>query len=296
MPSCSVLSADRRAVVVDAVGDDRPAVVAPGLDAVELVAAARAVLRGPELARHRVEREPLGVAVAVAPDAGESARAPHEGVVLRHAAVVEHAVDLPARARRGSARRPAARGRRSSRRGAPRDRRGSACRSGRWRARRPRASAGTRTPGRPRRRPSRARARSPSSRSRPAPGRSSRGRSSRSARSRGGGPRRAARRPAGPRRAARRESARPGPGPASRMRSRPGRSLTSMRPSGRNSRPHGVSSPSATVSSRKACRSLLRTASNGSARGRRPPRPAPSPRARGPARPASGSAARRARP
>src|SRR5690606_2520299 len=41
---------DGRAVVIHAVGDDRPAVVAAGLDAIELVAAARAVLGGPKIA------------------------------------------------------------------------------------------------------------------------------------------------------------------------------------------------------------------------------------------------------
>ena len=45
------------------------------------------------------------------------------------------------------------------------------------------------------------------------------------------------------------------------MRSRPGFSVTSMRPSGRNASDHGVSRPSATVSSLKACSSLLTTVS-----------------------------------
>src|SRR5262249_10559259 len=88
------LVADRRAVVVDAVGHRGPAVVLPGLDAVELVAAARAVLGLPELPRDGVERETLRVAVAVAPDRRVRSGPADEGVVFRRAAVVHHAVHL----------------------------------------------------------------------------------------------------------------------------------------------------------------------------------------------------------
>src|SRR5687768_8943364 len=41
------------------------------------------------------------------------------------------------------------------------------------------------------------------------------------------------------------------------MRSRPARSVTSMRPSGRNARPHGCSSRSTSLTTRRACSSVV---------------------------------------
>src|SRR5690606_22758163 len=68
--------------------------VAAGLDAIELVAAARAVLGGPKIAGDGMERDALGVAVAVAPDRGQRAGSGDMGIVGRHAAVVVDAVDF----------------------------------------------------------------------------------------------------------------------------------------------------------------------------------------------------------
>ena len=72
------------AAVLGAVGDDGPAVVAPRLDHVELVAALRAVLVGPQFAGLRMEGEPLHVAVAEAPDLGQGSGAADEGIVGGH--------------------------------------------------------------------------------------------------------------------------------------------------------------------------------------------------------------------
>src|SRR4030095_9452336 len=77
--------------VVDAVRDDRPAVVGAGADDVHLVAALRAVLVRPEHAGLGVQRRALLVAVAEV----EFLRLPgglaDERIVLRHAAVVVQA-------------------------------------------------------------------------------------------------------------------------------------------------------------------------------------------------------------
>ena len=73
--------------VFAAVGDLRPAVVAPGERAVHLVAALRAVLVGPQLAGERMHGRALHVAVAPGPDLGARVGAPGERVVGGHAAV-----------------------------------------------------------------------------------------------------------------------------------------------------------------------------------------------------------------
>ena len=59
---------DLRAAVVDAVADHRPAVILALADDVDLVATAGTVLDLPEFTGGRIDREPLFVAVAVAPD------------------------------------------------------------------------------------------------------------------------------------------------------------------------------------------------------------------------------------
>ena len=74
--------------VVDAVADNGPAVVAAGLDQVELVSALRAVLVLPQVAGPRVDGHPLGVAVAVGPYLRLRALHVHERVVGGDAAVV----------------------------------------------------------------------------------------------------------------------------------------------------------------------------------------------------------------
>src|SRR5690606_31103065 len=87
-------AADRRAVIVDAVGDDGPAIVLAGFGDVDLVAAARPVLAEPRRAGLRVERGALDVAVAVGPDLRQRALGAHERVVLRHGAVAVDPDDL----------------------------------------------------------------------------------------------------------------------------------------------------------------------------------------------------------
>src|SRR5262249_59617436 len=85
---------DLGAVVVDAVADPWPAVILALLDEVDLVAAARPVLVLPQLPGHGVEREPLGIAVAVAPDLGHGGRLADEGIVRRSRAIGPGANDL----------------------------------------------------------------------------------------------------------------------------------------------------------------------------------------------------------
>ena len=80
-------AADLGTRVVDAVADDRPAVVGARFDQIELIAAARTVLDGPDLAACRIDRERLGIAMPVTPDLGPGISAPDEGIVLRDAAI-----------------------------------------------------------------------------------------------------------------------------------------------------------------------------------------------------------------
>ena len=81
-----------RGAVGAAVAHLGPAVVAAGLDAVEFVAALRAVLVHPQLRSARAQRRALGVAVAVGPDL--RAGLAHPGVARRDAAVAVEADDL----------------------------------------------------------------------------------------------------------------------------------------------------------------------------------------------------------
>ena len=74
--------------------NQRPAVVAAGDDEVQLVAAAGAMLRGPERAVHGMKIESLHMAMAEGPDAWPGAGAASEGIVRGRAAVVPHAVNF----------------------------------------------------------------------------------------------------------------------------------------------------------------------------------------------------------
>src|SRR5690606_5645134 len=97
---------DLVAVVVDAVGHHRPTVVAAGADDVELVAATRSVLGGPDAPGVRIQGQALGVAMADAVDRGQ--RALHgEGVAGRRA-VSAHAVHLARGVGRGAGAPPGA--------------------------------------------------------------------------------------------------------------------------------------------------------------------------------------------
>src|SRR5258706_241260 len=86
--------ADRGAGIVDPVGDDRPAIVLSRLRVIELVAAARAVLHGPETPGLRMESGGLHVAVAVGPDLRARAGATDEGIVARDRSIGVEAHDL----------------------------------------------------------------------------------------------------------------------------------------------------------------------------------------------------------
>src|SRR5262245_7380757 len=85
---------DLGAAVVDAVADHRPAVILALLDKVDLVAAARPMLVLPQLSGDGVERKPLGISVAVAPDLWLGRRLADEGIVRRNRAIGPDANDL----------------------------------------------------------------------------------------------------------------------------------------------------------------------------------------------------------
>jgi hypothetical protein len=78
----------RSDAVIDAVGDDRPAVIDAGTDHVHLVAALRPVLVRPEHSRLRMDRSTLHVAVPEVEFLGLPSRLAGERVVLRDAAIV----------------------------------------------------------------------------------------------------------------------------------------------------------------------------------------------------------------
>ena len=75
--------------------DDAPAVVAPALDDVDLVAGVGAVLRLPQSPRLRVPGQALRVAVSVAPDRRHRIRPGDEWIVARHRSIVVDTVNLP---------------------------------------------------------------------------------------------------------------------------------------------------------------------------------------------------------
>ena len=67
--------------------DHRPAVVLAGFRHVDFISAACAVFVQPQRTSLRMQRCPLGVAMAVTPDFRQYARAINERVVRRHAAI-----------------------------------------------------------------------------------------------------------------------------------------------------------------------------------------------------------------
>ena len=85
---------DHLAVIVDSVADPRPAVIQPGLQLVDLVAAARAMVVRPDQAGGGVESQPLDVAMAQAPDLGRMAGAADERIVGGCGAVAGQAENL----------------------------------------------------------------------------------------------------------------------------------------------------------------------------------------------------------
>src|SRR5262249_60665682 len=72
----------------------RPALILALLDDVDLVATARPMLVLPQLPGHGVEREALGIAMAVAPDLRLGGRPADEGIVRRDRAIGPDANDL----------------------------------------------------------------------------------------------------------------------------------------------------------------------------------------------------------
>ena len=64
----SWLAQDRRAIIIDAVTDDWPAIVRPALDDVDFIAAAWAVLVHPDQAAARLTCNALNIAVATRED------------------------------------------------------------------------------------------------------------------------------------------------------------------------------------------------------------------------------------
>src|SRR5690606_28545336 len=81
-------------VVVDAVGNNRPAIVFTLLQNVQLVTTLGAVFYFIEDIILTVVSKPLGVSVSVRPDCLFGARCVYEGVVLRNAAIVVQAKHL----------------------------------------------------------------------------------------------------------------------------------------------------------------------------------------------------------
>src|SRR3954469_18614220 len=79
---------DWSAVVLPAVRNDWPAVIRASLDDVQLVAVQRSVFVLPQDTRPGVEREPLRIAMPVAPDFWPRPLFVHEWVVRRNAAVI----------------------------------------------------------------------------------------------------------------------------------------------------------------------------------------------------------------
>ena len=94
MPSLCVILADRRAWIVDAVHDHRPAVILAFLDDVQLVAAARSVIVLPQATGSRIERQAFRAAHAVGPDLGQHARLTDERIVGRRRAIRRDVNDL----------------------------------------------------------------------------------------------------------------------------------------------------------------------------------------------------------
>src|SRR5689334_6274230 len=85
---------DRSSVVLPAECHRRPSVIQAAPDDVDLVAAEWSVLRLPQLASFRMEREPVRIAMTVAPDLGPRTRASDERVVVRYSAIVVQPYDL----------------------------------------------------------------------------------------------------------------------------------------------------------------------------------------------------------
>src|SRR5690625_512528 len=79
---------DDRAIVLQAVGRQRPAKIGSCLDSVQLIAAKLSMLGGPDLTSRRVKRHPLVLSVSIAVDFREHTGTVTEGIVRRDAAII----------------------------------------------------------------------------------------------------------------------------------------------------------------------------------------------------------------
>ena len=90
---CQSVSHDT-AIVLATVGNDRPTIVRSATDAIDFIAAKRAVFSRPECARARVKGESVRIAMTQAPDFRARASPPDERVVLWNSSVVIQSNDL----------------------------------------------------------------------------------------------------------------------------------------------------------------------------------------------------------
>src|SRR5690349_3004097 len=74
---------------------ERPAVVLPPFNPIELISPSGSVLGFPQRSIARVTREALGISHAVGPDGCKRTGPPDERIVRRDPPIVKHAVDLP---------------------------------------------------------------------------------------------------------------------------------------------------------------------------------------------------------
>src|SRR5690606_31248830 len=88
------MTRDRRIVIVIALADDRPAVILPSLDDVELIAALRSQLVLPELLRVRIDGEAARVPVPARPHVAPCPGVVDDRVVVRAGSVGIDAYDL----------------------------------------------------------------------------------------------------------------------------------------------------------------------------------------------------------
>ncbi len=89
-----VLANTGSSTVVAAIGHSWPAIVAPRLDSIDLIAALRAMFRGPQLARLGMHCQALDVAVTQAPDLGPGSWTTNKRVVGRCLSLAGDANDL----------------------------------------------------------------------------------------------------------------------------------------------------------------------------------------------------------
>ena len=85
---------DGSAVVVDAVGDDRPAIVAADTDGIQLIAAFWSVFGLPDRAADGMHNQALLVAMAVGEDAWQRTSRLEKGIIIWYGAIIIDAMDF----------------------------------------------------------------------------------------------------------------------------------------------------------------------------------------------------------